>query len=259
LKGDNVSDINLTLADYEHINPTSTLEKDGHTITFCTPTEHVKALVDTIFVQEPETIQWISEFKAGEVFVDIGANIGLYSIWATVSQNVQCFCFEPESLNFSILMRNIITNNLGGRLTAYPIAISDKSGFDKFHITVFEYGESCHVFGEELDYAKQPFDPVVSQGCYATSIDELIAGGTILIPNHIKIDVDGIESKIIEGAMETLKSPELKSLLIEMNDNLMDDWEMIYYLESKGFKATSAPPSVLAPTPSVHNVVLRRA
>jgi FkbM family methyltransferase len=253
-----VNDQNLTLADYERMIPTCALEKDGHAITFYTPTEHVKALVDTIFVQEPETIEWIAEFNGGDVFVDIGANIGLYSIWATISQGVKCFAFEPEALNFSILMRNIVNNNLGDRLTAYPIAISDKSGFDKFHVTVFEHGESCHVFGEKIDYDKQPIDPVVSQGCYATSIDELVAGGIIPIPNHLKIDVDGIEPKVIEGAKQTLQSPELRSLLIEINDKVLDDWEMIYYLESQGFKATAAPPSVLAPIPSVHNVVLRR-
>jgi FkbM family methyltransferase len=242
-----VNDINLSLAEYERMVPTCKLEKDGHAITFYTPTEHVKALVDTIFVQEPETIEWVSEFKPGEVFIDIGANIGLYSIWATISRDIKCFSFEPESLNFSILMRNIISNNLGDRLTAYPIAVSDKPGFNKFHINVFEYGESCHVFGEKLDYTKQPFDPVVSQGCYATSIDELIADGTIPSPNHIKIDVDGLEAKIIEGAKETLKTRELRSLLIEINDELMDDLEMIYYLESQGFKATPAPPLSLSP------------
>ena len=253
-----MSDPNVTLADYERMIPTCMLEKNGHAIKFFTPSEHVKALVDTIFVQEPETIEWIAEFKANDVFVDIGANIGLYSLWATVSQNVRCFAFEPEALNYSILIRNIINNNLGDRLIAYPVAISDTPGFDKFHTTVFEHGESCHVFGEKLDYDKKPITPVVSQGCYATTIDELVAGGTMPIPNHIKVDVDGIEPKVIAGAKQTLQSPELRSLLIEINDKVMDDWEMIYYLESLGFKATAAPPSVLAPIPSVHNVVLRR-
>jgi hypothetical protein len=65
------------------------------------------------------------------------------------------------------------------------------------------------------------------------------------MPNHIKIDVDGIESKVIAGAKETLQSQELRSLMIEINDDLPDDLEMIFYLESLGFKATPAPPSHL--------------
>lgn len=78
------------------------------------------------------------------------------------------------------------------------------------------------------------------------------------MPNHIKIDVDGIEPKVIAGAKETLQSQELRSLMIEINDDLPDDLEMIFYPESLGFKATPAPPSALAPIQSVHNVVLRR-
>ena len=248
----------LNLADYERMVPTCTLEKDGYSIKFHTPTEHVKALVDTIFVQEPETIDWISTFVSGNIFLDIGANIGLYSIWATISQDVQCFAFEPESLNFSILMRNIVSNKLGHKLIAYPIAISNKSGFDEFHLTVFEPGESCHVFGEKINYTKQPIEPAISQGCYSTTIDNLVSESVIPIPNYIKVDVDGIEPKIIEGAKKTLESSALDSILIEVNDDIIDDWEMIYYIESQGFKATIAPPSILAPTPTVHNVILRR-
>ena len=60
------------------------------------------------------------------------------------------------------------------------------------------------------------------------------------MPNHIKIDVDGIEPKVIAGAKETLQSQELRSLMIEINDDLPDDLEMIFYLESLGFKATPA-------------------
>ncbi|MBT4588150.1 MAG: FkbM family methyltransferase [Rhodospirillaceae bacterium] len=253
-----MTDTDLTLAEYERMIPTCQIEHNGHTLKFYTPSEHVKALVETMFVQEPETIEWIAEFDAGDVFVDIGANIGLYALWATISQDVQSFAFEPEALNYSILIRNILNNNLGDRLVAYPVAISDQPGFDKFHLTVFEHGESCHVFGEKIDYNKQPIDPVISQGCYATTIDELVASGTIPLPNHLKIDVDGIEPKVIAGAKQTLQSPDCRSLLIEINDTVMEDLEMIYYLQSLGFKATSAPPSVLAPIPSVHNVVLRR-
>jgi hypothetical protein len=55
------------------------------------------------------------------------------------------------------------------------------------------------------------------------------------MPNHIKIDVDGIEPKVIAGAKETLQSQELRSLMIEINDDLPDDLEMIFYLESLGF------------------------
>ena len=46
-------------------------------------------------------------------------------------------------------------------------------------------------------------------------------------PDHIKIDVDGIENKIIEGGSKTLKNPQLKSILIEINSNRKEDKKII--------------------------------
>ena len=69
----------ISLEEYHKLVPTCTLEERGHRIRFYTPSPHVKALVDTIFVAEPETIDWISNFDPKDTFLDIGANIGLYS------------------------------------------------------------------------------------------------------------------------------------------------------------------------------------
>jgi len=77
-------------------------------------------------------------------------------------------------------------------------------------------------------------------------------------PNHIKIDVDGIENKVINGARKILERPELKSMLIEINDDLPCDSEVKEILKDLGFILTSAPPSVLAPVKSVHNIICRR-
>ena len=130
-----MSESKISLEFYESLTPTCTLEKNNFSIKFYTPTVNIKALVDTMFVAEPETIEWIGEFKKGEIFLDIGANIGLYSLWATVSKSVRCFSFEPESLNFSILNRNIFYNNLVEKVTAYPLAVSDQVGFDFLHLS----------------------------------------------------------------------------------------------------------------------------
>ena len=161
-------------------------------------------------------------------------------------------------MNYSILTRNIIYNDLGDRLIAYPVAIGDKSGFDQLHLTIFEFGETCHALGKKLNYANEPFEPVFSQGCYTTTIDELISSQTIPVPNHIKIDVDGIENKIIEGARYTLKNPILRSLLIEVNGNSPRDISMIKDLEALDFIPVSYPPSLLAPIDSIYNVVFKR-
>ena len=86
----------------------------------------------------------------------------------------------------------------------------------------------------------------------------MISSQTIPVPNHIKIDVDGIENKIIEGARQTLKNPILRSLLIEVNGNSPRDISMIKDLEALDFIPVSYPPSPLAPIDSIYNVVFKR-
>ena len=71
--------------------------------------------VITFFTKEPETLEWIDNFEKKEnlIFWDIGANIGLYSIYnALKNENSSTISFEPSSSNYRILSRNISINNL---------------------------------------------------------------------------------------------------------------------------------------------------
>ena len=55
------------------------------------------------------------------------------------------------------------------------------------------------------------------------------------VPNHIKLDVDGFEHKVIDGAVETLKKPEVRSLIIEINPHLPEHRAIIDHLAEFGF------------------------
>ena len=85
---------------------------------FFTPNDTSKWRVDTLFTKEPETLDWIDTFShinSDEeiIFWDIGANIGLYSIYAAQRyKNIKVFSFEPSTSNLRILSRNISINNL---------------------------------------------------------------------------------------------------------------------------------------------------
>ncbi len=71
---------------------------------------------------------WIAGFEAGEVLVDIGANVGMYTIWAAKTRGVTVYAFEPESQNYALLNKNIFYNQLGDRVHAYGVALSDHNG-----------------------------------------------------------------------------------------------------------------------------------
>ena len=84
-------------------------------IKFFTPNYISNFLIDEFFTKEKETIEWIDGFEKNKnmIFWDIGANIGIYSIYAALKhQHIQVVSFEPSTSNLRILSRNISINNL---------------------------------------------------------------------------------------------------------------------------------------------------
>jgi FkbM family methyltransferase len=196
--------------------------------------------VDTLFKKEPVTIEWIAGFEPGDVLADVGANVGMYTVWASRTRGVRVFAFEPESLNYALLNRNIVANNLAGRVMAYCIALSDRGGPGELHLSQFIPGGSCHSLDERLDPWHRPAQPVYSQGCISATLDDMVGSGKVAPPTHIKIDVDGFEPKVVRGALQTLRTGSVRSMLIEVNQNLPDHMAMVRELEALGFRYDAA-------------------
>jgi FkbM family methyltransferase len=226
----------LTLEQYEKIQPRSDVVHEGVTMTFATPSTFTLWRVKSIYEKEPWTLEWISRFAYGEILLDCGANVGMYSIWAAATRGAEVYAFEPESQNYAILNRNILLNGLGGHVRAYCLGLSDRSGLSELHMADMRIGGSCHSLGEALDYKHEPLPVEFTQGAVSATVDELVASGALPVPNHFKIDVDGFEPKVIAGSRETLRQPSLRSLLIETNQNLEDHVDMVKELEAIGFR-----------------------
>jgi FkbM family methyltransferase len=226
----------LTLEEYEKLNPHCELTHDGVRVVYATPSTATKWRVDTLFEKEPITIQWIAGFAANEVLVDIGANVGMYTIWAAKTRGVRVFAFEPEAQNYALLNRNIVLNGLGEQVKAYCLGLSDQAGYSELHLSDLSIGGSCHSLGERVDFKHEPMQPVFSQGCISARLDDLVTAGVLPVPDHIKIDVDGIEHKIIAGARGVLADRKVRSLLIETNQNLADHRQMVKEVESLGYR-----------------------
>ena len=81
---------------------------------FQSPNSQIDFRVKSIFTKEPETINWINEFRGQDlIFWDIGSNIGLFSIYAGIKhEKINVFSFEPSTKNLNILSNNISKNNL---------------------------------------------------------------------------------------------------------------------------------------------------
>lgn len=225
----------MALNNKSESDPYAAVEYEGQRVYFCTPNAGTAWRVQTLFTKEPDTIEWISGFSRGDVLVDIGANVGMYTIWAARTRGVRVYAFEPESQNYALLNKNIYANQLVDRVTAYGIALSDHTGFSLLHLGQFMAGGSCHTFDEKFDFKLEPLNPVFSQGCYATTLDKMVKTGVIPAPTHIKIDVDGLEHKVLAGGKNTLADPGLKSILIEINQNLALHRDIVEEMRSFGF------------------------
>jgi FkbM family methyltransferase len=192
--------------------------------------------VDTIYEKEPCTLEWIASLGRDEILFDVGANVGMYTIWAAATRGARVYAFEPESQNYALLNRNILLNNLQDQVKAFCVGLSDTQEFTDLHMGGMVAGGSCHAVGEALDYKQESLTVGFQQGCVAFRLDDLVANGWLPVPNHIKIDVDGIEPKIVAGAQQMLKEAAVKSLLIEVNPALADHREMVRTLNEMGFR-----------------------
>lgn len=198
----------MDLREYEQMIPNATL--DG--ITFITPNTHCLWRVETLYTKEPDTIAWIQGMQPGETLYDVGANMGQYSMYAA-KRGINVHAFEPEGQNFALLCRNIAINKMSDRVTAWPLALAEKPGIAEMHLSTMKAGGSCHSFDKSLDFHGNEKEFPYIQGSVATTIDIFTA--KYCAPQHIKIDVDGFEHLVIDGAINTLQ--HVKSVLIEIN------------------------------------------
>lgn len=173
--------------------------------------------VTSIYIKEPETIEWIKFWseRTNGVFYDIGANIGIYSLYAAHLGNVEVFSFEPVQNNFSQLNLNIELNEFNN-VFPFNIAVSNENKLNQLEINDLRVGNS----GAQLNtlYKTEKMDVLKQEKVISLSIDSLIDQYGFPCPSFIKIDVDGIESLILQGMKKTLENENLKSVLVEFND-----------------------------------------
>ena len=194
--------------------------------------------VDTFYSKEPLTIEWLDKMAQKSVFWDIGANVGIYSLYAA-KKNLSVVAFEPSYANYYALNRNINLNKCDQRIKAFCTALASDNHFGTFNMGDISLGGAFYTYSnEDLNSFYYPgmgsSKVVFRQGSLAMQIDKAISEFNLEVPNYIKIDVDGIEKAIISGSLSLLKNEKLKEILIEVNNN--DDYEIIFnWMTISGF------------------------
>lgn len=169
--------------------------------------------------KEPDTIAWIDSFAEGSVMWDIGANVGVYSLYAA-ARRCKVLAFEPSASNFFVLSRNVELNRLAGSVSAYCVALSGKTGLGFMNLSSPSPGMAMNQFGPKGE--SSPYwegAPGGAHGMVGFTVDEFVARFAPAFPNHVKLDVDGLELAILEGAVATLSDLRVLSVSAELAVN----------------------------------------
>ncbi len=177
---------------------------------------------ERFLVDEPETLTWINSFRPRDIFWDVGASLGVYSLYAALDPKVAVYAFEPSGFNFGTLVEHIALNNMGDRIRPFCIALGRNDGIGELYMSQTSPGHGGNTLGgPENQY--RTFTPAFRQTVLAWSIDGFRDRYALPAPNHLKIDVDGIEGDIIAGATRTLA--EVDSCLIEIQGRVEGEGE----------------------------------
>ena len=185
---------------------------------------YIKSRVDRIKSKEPETINWINEFKKNSIFFDVGANIGIYTLYSAVKIGNIVYSFEPHSVNYKNLLDSISLNGLKN-CHAFCFAVSNQTALSSIQVKDLYEGVADNIVGVRGDYY---------HGCVEMSLDFLVKKGILPQPDYIKIDVDGFEDKVVLGALETIQ--KCKSILVEIDNKHL---HLLKEITNQGFKIMS--------------------
>jgi FkbM family methyltransferase len=131
------------------------------------------------------------EVRGGNVFYDVGANVGFYSLLASALVGLgRVFAFEPSPRNLSYLRKHLELNS-AANVDVLALAVSDKNGVERFQVE--PSGLTGHLSSDG--------DVEVP----TATLDSLMDEGRILPPDYIKMDIEGTELLALQGASKTIQ------------------------------------------------------
>lgn len=185
---------------------------------------------------EPAEVAFVQEnLKQGDIFFDVGANGGIFTVIAAkkIGSSGHVYAFEPGLNELKLLRHNIAVNNLKN-VTVVERAVSNKSGTAQFAVC---YDGAMNSLAK-TDHPGQKIK--AWQTIETISLDEFVRKMNINKVNLIKIDVEGAEKLVIEGAAATFQSQEQLMILLEANNLNASSfnysvWELLSELIDRGF------------------------
>lgn len=140
--------------------------------------------------------------------VDVGASTGSFSLLPLLHSSMQVLSFEPNPLAFNVLQSNIQLHNLQNRVQLCQIALMDKRGTDTFRVPILNIHAAVSSLGNPRPRGFEWKEVPVEIMC----LDDYDVR-----PDFIKIDTEGAELMVLQGAEHTIRE-SMPSLLIEYQE-----------------------------------------
>lgn len=154
--------------------------------------------------------------RPDDLFVDVGANIGSYTVLASAVVGAQSIAAEPDPQTMLALRRNIMVNGIAARARTIEAAIGREAGRTRFTVGL-----------DTMNHVASDSDPQTREVPVQT-LDEVLKG---LSPTLIKLDVERFEADVLAGARETLQKSSLLAVETEA-----DSEPVVQALVSAGFE-----------------------
>jgi FkbM family methyltransferase len=185
---------------------------------------------------EEKTLDWIKTFKKKDIFLDIGSNIGFFSLVAAQARNIYTLSFELDPLNYALQHENIFLNNLQNKIFLIPLGLSNVTAKQNVYYKTITPGDALHSLNKPSPFISAENKKFIKKtSTISIKLDDFYSIYKLSKPDHIKIDVDGIELLILKGSLSLLKS--VKTLMVEIspfNANKID-----LFLRKNKFKMIS--------------------
>lgn len=143
--------------------------------------------------------------RSGDIFCDIGANAGIYTLLAAGKSNAITYSFEPSPIAFSWLERSVLLNKLSDHVKLFQVALGAS---EKLLELTTSYDAGNYIL---TNNTKKSLPTTTVQ---VNTLDACLVRNC---PSLIKIDVEGFENEVLNGATNTLAQSNLKAIIIELN------------------------------------------
>ena len=181
-------------------------------------------------IYEKETTDWIvSSLREGDTFLDVGANAGYFTLigYSSVGPTGKVIAFDPVPLNCNTVRGHLDQNNIFN-VVVEGLAVSNASGKTRF--SVQHNNANSHMSDISISHATEKEDESIEVD--VVKLDDYVASNKIM-PSVIKVDVEGAEKLVLEGAGMLLRDFNCAWIISTHSSVLYEECKII--MESYGY------------------------